>query len=182
MKRIFLKFTLLAVVLVLVCNANASNNKIEGDHTAPQSVISSRYILGQKNLSQFVLSGAMTAGKEYSRLFGGQVALDYRFDKRFSVGAQGNLFFKSSDLNGFRQYEAALRANYHVLAGAQFKSNPFDLYFGLSLGSAVHPADVKFDNAFIGAHAGLRYNLDQKWMIFTEVGTRNAALGLALNF
>jgi len=175
-----LRFLLVALLLTANVSLHAEDNKNETEF--PQTVISSKYILGEYDLNRYVISGAMTTGSEYDRLFGGQASIDYRLSKRFSVGGQGNFYFLSSDLNGNREYALALRSNYHFMNMEKFKNNPWDIYLGLSLGTKVYIAAKEVKDAFVGVHVGARYKLDEKWMVFSEIGTRNAALGLAVSF
>lgn len=174
------KVLLTALFLAASFGLHAETNKTELE--SPQTVLSTKYVLDQYELKSFVVSGAITTGSKYDRLFGGTVALDYRLSKRFSIGGQGNFYFQSSDLNGEREYAVALRSNYHFMKMKKFNKNPLDMYFGLSLGTEVFIGDKEVKNPFIAAHVGARYDLNDNWMVFTEVGTRNAALGLAVSF
>ncbi|MGZ2370315.1 hypothetical protein ACXR6G_11045 [Ancylomarina sp. YFZ004] len=180
MKIKTLKYLSLVFLLTASFSLHAEDKKTENE--APQTVVSSKYILNQYDLNRFVISGAITTGSEYDRLFGGQISADYRLSKRISVGGQGDFYFSSSYLNGNREYALALRSNYHVLKIEKFRKDPWDVYLGLSIGTKVYPAAVEFYNVFLGVYVGARYNLDEKWKVFSEIGTRNAALGLAVSF
>jgi hypothetical protein len=177
-----LSLIVLTALLLSGLNVNAANKKNESETAFPQSVLNSKYILNQYDLNRFVISGAITTGSQYDRLFGGQGSIDYRLSKRFSVGGQGNFYFLSSDLNGNREYALALRSNYHFMSIEKFKKNPWDIYLGLSFGTKVYIAAKEMDDAFVGVYVGARYSLDEKWMLFSEIGTRNAALGMAFTF
>ncbi|MRT91913.1 hypothetical protein [Ancylomarina sp. 16SWW S1-10-2] len=174
------KFLLVAFLMTASVSLHAEDIKTETE--TPQTVLTSKYILNQYDLNRYVLSGAITTGYKYKHLFGGMVALDYRLSKRFSVGGQADIYVMNSDLNGEHKYSLALRSNYHILKFEKFRKNPLDIYFGVSVGAKAHPADVKLYDAFVGVHVGARYDLDEKWMVFAEVGTRNSALGLAVSF
>ena len=180
MKFKTLKYSLVVFLLAVSVSLQASKNSSESK--LPQSVLSLHYMLDQYGLDEFVIAGAMTTGNEYERLFGGQMSADYRFTRKFSLGVQGNFYVLSTDLNEPREYALALRTNYHIVKFERFKPNPFDVYIGLSFGSEVYPSQVKFTEGFIAAHLGARYKLDDKWMVFSEVGTRNSSIGLAYSF
>lgn len=176
-------FSSILIGFLFLFTANASKYKERLAAEIPQSVIKSRYIINDNLFAKTVLSGALTSGPEYNGGFGIQGMLDYRIQDRVSAGLQGNLYFLESKLTTNRQLSINLRANYHLVKEKRFESNDWDWYFGIDLGGDLEGGNQKITEfkEFVGIHTGLRYKLNYKWIVFTEVGSRNASLGLAIS-
>ncbi|MCY1635000.1 hypothetical protein [Marinifilum sp. D737] len=167
----FFNLSLLTAVLCTLLNVN----------TNAQTVIKSRYILKDNMFAKSILSGGISTGSEYDGQFGLQGMYDYRVSERFSLGAQGNLYAQESDLSEGNFWTLNLRSNYHFLKQHKINPNHWDWYIGVDLGVDANGLTDIDPEAFVGAHMGLRYKINHRWIAFIEAGSRNTCVGLALN-
>jgi len=136
------------------------------------------------------LSGGVSTGYQYGSngsVVGLQGMYDYRIAKRFSIGAQGNLYMiEPEDL----QLTLNLRSSFHILKQHRIFPNYWDWYIGVGIGvdlnDDIFPDDIDGDvtrsvEPVFGAHMGLRYKINSKWIVYIEAGNINTSIGLALN-
>lgn len=179
-QKLFFSYLLIEFLFCVTVNASNSKKTIT---EFPQTTIESRNIMNNNLFGEMIMSGALTSGPEYKGVFGIQGMLDYRFNDFFSVGLQGNIYFLESDITSYRQLSINLRTDYHLIKEKRFVSNDWDWYIGIDLGGDIEGGNKKITslNKFAGVHTGLRYKLNNNWMVFAEVGSRNTALGLAIS-
>lgn len=165
-------------------NLNAANKEKEANATNPQSVVNSRYVMKDNVFGKAILSGGITTGPEYAGGFGLEGMFEYRIVDRFSIGLQADLYFEESSLSKGRDLTVGTRANYHLIKENKIGLNNWDWYIGVDLGVDLDGVfnEHKDPEAYFGAHTGLRYKLNYRWLTFAEVGTRNACIGLAIMF
>ncbi|MGQ1911619.1 hypothetical protein ACT3CE_17780 [Marinifilum sp. RC60d5] len=177
---------LIVLTSLLFCalNLKATNKKKDADVANPQSVVESRYVLNDNMFGKSILSGGITTGPEYSGGFGIEGMYEYRIADRFSIGLQADVYFEESSLSKGRDLTVGTRANYHLIKENRIEANNWDWYVGLDLGVDLDGVfnEHKDPEAYYGAHTGVRYKLNYRWLTFAEVGTRNASIGLALMF
>ena len=129
-------------------------------------------------------SGAFTTGMGYGSFIGLQGTFDYQIDEFFSAGLQGNLYFGNSQFKWDRTPSLGLRGSYHFLERGHIDSAPMDLYAGLGLGADMGKNDkeAREVGAYVAVHVGFRYKVAYNWLVFSELSTRNAALGMCFMF
>nr|WP_320118755.1 hypothetical protein [uncultured Marinifilum sp.] len=171
-------------LLLCALNLKASNKDKETETVAPQSVVNSRYVMNDNKFGRSILSGGITTGPEYGKGFGLEAMFEHRIVDRFSIGLQADLYFEESSLSKGRDLTVGTRANYHLIKENKIGINNWDWYIGVDLGVDLDGVfnEHKDPEAYYGAHTGIRYKLNYRWLTFAEVGTRNACIGLAIMF
>jgi hypothetical protein len=120
----------------------------------------------------------------YGSFMGFQGTFDYQIDQEFSAGLQGNIYMGNSNFKGDRTPSLGVRGSYHFLERGHIDSDPLDLYAGLGLGADLGKGNDEASEvgAYVALHVGLRYKVGYNWLLYSEVGTRNAALGMCFMF
>lgn len=135
-----------------------------------------------------IISGSMTSGLEYGQFAGLQGTFDYQYSKKFSLGAQLNLFFNQSDISTDRTIGAFVRGNYHFLDRGRTQKIPLDFYTGITLGNIIGrhgwvktEEDREVELSW-GVHMGLRYKIADSWLLYGEIGKQSSCLGVGFMF
>lgn len=109
--------------------------------------------------------------------YGLQGSYAYRINNYFSLGVQGNAFFKDGKYKGDRSLYAGVRSNFHLMPLFVENSN-FDLYAGGMAGACRDNNDTTFKAM---AYLGVSYDFCKHWGIFAEAGNIGV-FGLRLKF
>lgn len=123
-----------------------------------------------------VLAGGVSTYKEWTG-YGLQGSYAYRINNYFSLGLQGNAFFKEGKYRGDRSLYAGVRANFHIFP-LLVKNSNFDLYVGGTAGIGRDDAVETFEAM---GYMGISYDLCRHWGVFAEAGNIGV-LGLRLKF
>lgn len=123
-----------------------------------------------------VLTGGISTYKEWTG-YGFQVTYAYRINNYFSLGLQGNAFFKEGKYGGDRSLYEGVRANFHIFP-LLVKNSRFDLYVGGTAGMGSDDAVETFETM---GYMGVSYDLSKSLGMFAEAGNIGV-FGLRLKF
>ena len=123
-----------------------------------------------------VMSGGISTYKDWTP-YGFQGSYAYRVSKYFSLGLQGNAFFKEGKFQADRSIYVGFRANFHIFP-LLVKNSNFDLYAGGSIGAGRDDAVATFET--MGC-LGASYDFSRRLGIFAEAGNIGV-LGLRVKF
>ncbi|WP_129254619.1 hypothetical protein [Ancylomarina salipaludis] len=123
-----------------------------------------------------VLTVGISTYKDWTP-YGFQGSYDYRISKYFSLGLQGNAFFKEGKFQADRSIYVGLRANFHIFP-LLVKNSNFDLYAGGSIGAGRDDAVATFETM---GYLGASYDFSRRWGIFVEAGNIGV-VGLRVKF
>jgi hypothetical protein len=160
--------TRVSVEEVAVLKVEENLNLDKGEETLAEEAMVFKYPI-------HVLAGGISTYKGWTG-YGLQGSYAYRINKYFSLGVQGNAFFKDGKYKGDRSLYIGARANFHILP--LFVNSKFDLYAGGTAGG-YHDNNKTVFKAM--AYLGFAYDFSKHWGLFAEAGNIGT-LGLRLKF
>lgn len=172
-------FVIVQIFLFNVPNVNAGNKQRTNYNRKKRN----QYGI----IKSYTITDALTTGIDYDKIVGIQQTFDYRPYSRFSYGGQVNLFFgEPIGDNGFgvnnKTTSIGLRGHYHFYDQRIRQASPFDLYVGLTTGIHLGKGGESMDKVsfLIAPNAGVRYTLVKSWIVFAEISSLSAGIGIGI--
>lgn len=142
-------------------------------------------IWGPSRDKRYCLSGGFSSDFRNEGYLGVKGIFDYKMWPRVTVGLEAGAYANNTSFRGKRTLDSGVRASYQWIPFDRvWRRKPWSFYTGISAGALLGPGDKSFKEVepYLDIHAGARYRIGNQWMLFSEISTRTATLGLSLKF